>query len=185
MIAVVDENVAIVANDATRINSGLPPIAEQAGNECRLAAVRYLRSLITSGEVVVDDAGACFGKYARHLSRRGQPGIGDAFLRHILENAHNSDRVERVTLAVEDDEFVAFPKHEALQTFDEDDRIWIALALASDRDPEVANAVDSDYRQHRQALLDAGVKVVEVCAGTTATNGIRQPGRVRRTRQRS
>jgi Protein of unknown function (DUF2911) len=58
--AVVDENVAIVANDAT------------------------------SGEVVVDDAGACFGKYARHLSRRGQPGIGNAFLRHMLENAHNS-----------------------------------------------------------------------------------------------
>jgi hypothetical protein len=187
--AVVDENVPIVANDATRVSTGQPPTAPQASDECRLEVVRYLRDLIATGTVVIDDAGVCLAKYRKYLSGRGQPGTGDAFLKHVFDNAYVPDRVEQVALAVRNGVYTAFPTNNELAAFDREDRIFVAVALTSSKDPVVANAVDSDYQEHAAALKTAGVKVKELCARrrTTkrpASKAARAPRRRRTARQR-
>jgi hypothetical protein len=171
--AVVDENVPIVANDVTRMGGGLNPIAAQASDACRLAVVQFLRKLISSGVIVVDDGDLCISAYRRHLDGSGQPGTGDAFLRHLFENLYDERRVERVVLTSTSGEFDAFPKDPALDTFDRDDRHYVALTLASTLDPILANAVDSDYGDHRQPLQNAGVNVVELCAAPPAVTALR------------
>lgn len=179
--AVIDENVPIVANDATRTVNGLDAIAAQASDICRLAVVRYLRELIASGSVVIDEGGLCIARYRKYLAGAGQPGTGDAFLRHVLDNAYNTSRVERVSLTVQDDAFTSFPQDPELATFDLDDRLYVVLALSSTLAPELVNAVDSDYRQHAAALAAAGVKVRELCTPAPSV-ARRPPSPVRRRR---
>jgi hypothetical protein len=180
--AVIDENVPIVANDATRRANGLDAIAAQASDTCRLLVVRYLRELIASGTVVIDEDGLCIARYRKHLAGVGQPGTGDAFLRHVFDNAYNTSRVERVTLTVQDGAFTAFPQNPELATFDLDDRLYVALALSSAFAPELVNAVDSDYRQHAAPLVTAGVKVRELCPPAPQVGRRRPSAPVRRRR---
>jgi hypothetical protein len=158
--AVVDENVPIVANDVKRVLNGAPAIAAHAGDGCRLATVRYLRELIADGVIVIDDGGQCLRRYRHYLSGAGQPGTGDAFLKHVFDNAYNSSRVERVPLSLRPDgSFEGFPQQSGLGSFDDDDRLFIAIALTSELTPTIVNAVDSDYRIHNSALLSVGVHV--------------------------
>jgi len=157
---VVDENVPIVANDSVR----LEPKAPQADIDCRLACVQALRSIVKSGILIVDSAGEVLENYRRHLQHRGQPGVGDAFFKHIIDHHFNRRKVRRVSLVKNAKRgFEAFPAEAALATFDRSDRIYIALALAALEKPHVLNAVDSDYCEHKAALGGAGVHVHEIC----------------------
>lgn len=76
---VVDENVPIVANDYVRAE----PRAPQADNTCRLACIQALRRAVKSGIIVIDDAGDILEHYRQHLRHHGQPGVGDAFFKHV------------------------------------------------------------------------------------------------------
>lgn len=183
--AVVDENVPIVANDVARIATNRKPLAPQASNKCRLAAVRFLRDQIANGVIVIDNGGACLSKYRKRLSGKGQPGVGDAFLRHLSDNAYNSARVEQVELQEIDGEYCAFPDDVSLETFDHDDRIFVALALSSALTPQLINAADSDYRQHARALAKAGVVVNEICdQGKPVASTRKRKSRLKGTRKK-
>ena len=60
--------------------------------------------------------------------------------------------------------FEAFPTDPRLETFDRDDRKFVAAALvAGMTHTRIVNAVDSDYRLHKGALEEAGVVVQELC----------------------
>jgi hypothetical protein len=157
----VDENVPIVANDTIRPQ----PKAPQADNVCRLACVQALRSVVKSGILVIDDAGEVLENYRRHLNRRCQPGVGDAFFKHIIDHQFNRRKVRRIPMAKNaHGEFEAFPADDAsLATFDHSDRIFVALALAAADHPHILNAVDSDYSEHKKALETVGVHVRELC----------------------
>jgi hypothetical protein len=157
---VIDENVPIVANDNVR----RVRIAPQADDACRLACIRMLRKIVKSGLVVVDTAGEVIDKYRSQLQYRGQPGVGDAFYKHVVDHQFNQKKV-RQTLVLKHDErgFEDFPAAEELATFDRSDRIFIALALASPESAEILNALDSDYSEHGEALTNVGVKVREIC----------------------
>jgi hypothetical protein len=159
-IFIVDENVAIVANDPVRSEAKAP----QADGVCRLACVRLLRKAAKSGVVAIDAAGEVLQAYRRHLNYRGQPGVGDAFFKHLVDHQFNHKRVRRVALPRHADRgFEAFPADSDLATFDPSDRIYVALALVAPGKPTIFNAVDSDYREHEQALRRVGVKVTELC----------------------
>jgi len=164
--AVVDENVPIVANDIIRAGSKLVPIAPQADDACRLAVVQRLRQLTTTGIIVIDDAGEVIQRYRGYLSGKGQPGLGDAFLKYLADNEFNSTKVSRIPLLKTcDGSYDAFPRDPDLKTFDLDDRIYVALVLASQRSAILLNAVDSDYSHHQAALTRHGVRVEELCPG--------------------
>ena len=72
MTAVVDTNVAVVANGRS----------EQASPDCVINCNERLDQIM-SGEVklVLDDMWQIIGEYMRNLHASGEPGIGDAFLR--------------------------------------------------------------------------------------------------------
>jgi hypothetical protein len=156
----VDENVPIVANDSV-----LPkPKAPQADSACRLACVQALKRVVRSGILIVDSAGEVVENYRSHLKRRGQPGIGDAFFKHVIDHQFNRRKVRRTSLTKNaQGEFETFPADTALQTFDPSDRIYVALALAAPERPHILNAVDSDYAEHKTALEAVGVRVHEIC----------------------
>jgi hypothetical protein len=157
---VVDENVPIVANDSVHPN----PKSPQADNLCRLDCVKALRQIVRSGILIIDTAGEVVNKYRRHLRPRGQPGVGDAFFRHIINHQFDRRKVRRISLARNAQaEFEAFPVDTALATFDPSDRIYVALAVAAPERPSILNAVDSDYAEHKAALEGVGVYVYEIC----------------------
>ena len=162
--AVVDENVPIVANDAARLAGRLKLISPQADDACRLATIERLQMLIRGGVILIDDYGIVLGKYRDKLSSKGQPGIGDAFLRHIWDNSWNPKKVLQLAIEREKSgEFTAFPDDPDLETFDKDDRIFVALARTAPKKAIIVNAVDSDYRDHSIALTRFGIEIEELC----------------------
>lgn len=155
MRRVVDTNVAIVANG-------------RAGHSvlCRLAALQFLDALVRRGRVVLDLAGAIQEEYRRYLSPTGQPGVGDRFFQVILQSAPS--RVERIELARNElGEFLDFPEDPRLASFDPSDRKFAAAARKAA--VPVANAVDSDWLDHRSALQENGIAVEFVCGSDPAT----------------
>ena len=85
---VVDTNVATTANG---MNEGVPP-------DCIAASARALKHVVDEGHLYIDDAGEIVVEYRRHLSAKGQPGPGDAFLKWVLTNEWGGSHVTRVTI---------------------------------------------------------------------------------------
>lgn len=161
---IVDENVAIVANDVARITSKKAPMTPQADAKCRLVSVQILRKIVSGGVAVIDDDGEVMSGYKKHLSHSGQPGTGDAFFKHLVESSYNPRRVRQVHLPkTASGEFQDFPRDPSLRTFDRDDRIYVALAKASTSEALIVNSVDSDYRNHAVALKRNKINVEELC----------------------
>ena len=161
---VVDENVAIVANDVARITSRQLPMAPQADNDCRLQSVLILRKIIDKGIAIIDDVSEVMAGYKKYLSRRGQPGTGDAFFKHLVESGYNAKRVRQLHLPkTASGEYEHFPADPDLRTFDQADRIYVALVKASSDGALIVNSVDSDYKQHVDALRRNNVMVEELC----------------------
>ncbi len=153
---VVDVNVAIVANGR----------AEQADGACVSACLDVLEEIYKSGIVVLDDGMRILTKYMDHLSMAGQPGAGDFFMKWVWENQAVVSRCERVHLECKNgdsDNFVLFPQDLDLCDFDKSDRKYVAAALASRRNPEVLNAVDTDWWKHKDALARNGIKCRFLC----------------------
>lgn len=152
---VVDTNVGKVANED---HPGASP-------GCVIACTDLLEK-IRNGEalVVIDGGWEILREYERNLSSSGQPGPGDAFLKWLHQNLSNPNRCERVPL--EPDErrgYRQFPEDPDLDGFDPSDRKFVAVALASRNRPAIANAVDSDWWEHREALAKAGVRAEDLC----------------------
>jgi len=116
--------------------------------------------------IVIDDSMLIFSEYMRHLSKAGQPGVGDAFMKWVWENQAVTERCEKVTLTPNPDnlnDFVEFPNDPELDDFDRSDRKYVAVALTSENEPIVLNAVDPDWWEHREALERNGVRLRFLC----------------------
>jgi hypothetical protein len=86
------------------------------------------------------------------------------FFRWLWANQANESVCEIVTVTPNGDRgFDEFPTTESLEKFDASDRKFVAVALASGSDPDVLNAVDSDWAEHYVELKSAGLKVVFLC----------------------
>lgn len=162
---VIDTNVGVVANE------GHP----EASPECVVVCTNFLERIVNGEALVVIDAGwEILEEYLRHMSSSGQPGPGDAFLKWLLNNQANPTRCEQVWIdrvidPVEDNRvYEEFPGDPDLVTFDPSDRKFVAVALASPSRPSVANAVDSDWWEHREALERVGVRIEFLCADQVA-----------------
>ena len=156
MAYVIDANVPVVA-------SGRAP---HASPSCVLNCVRKLRDVHTRGRVVLDNEMRILREYMTNLSMSGQPGAGDYFMKWVWENQGVSGRCERVALTPRTDDpedFVEFPEDTRLISFDRSDRKYVAVALASQSDPVVLNATDSDWWDYREALRTNGVQIEFLC----------------------
>lgn len=153
---VIDVNVPVVCN-------GQSP---QANRQCGLECIRRLRRARETGRICIDDGDEILAEYRAKLSMSGQPGAGDEFMREVHMRQHNTRFVERVPVTPARDHrrvYEEFPADPDLVDFDRNDRKYVAVALASDENPEILNAVDSDYQEAQAALRRNGVRVRELC----------------------
>jgi hypothetical protein len=150
---IVDVNVPIVANGRET----------HADLDCQNASVNALLEIVQSGMLVLDDQMRILDLYREYLNPAGQPGVGDAFMQWAWENQAVAERCEQVSLTADADGFAEFPTDPTLDQFDLADRIYVAVAKASSNEPEILNAVDSDWWEHRNALAQNGIRIGFLC----------------------
>lgn len=156
-VFVVDTNVPLTANGS----------ADQASDTCKLACIERLRAIVRGGIVAIDQLGLILAEYGKLLRHAGQPGVGDAFFKHVWDNQANVRFCEVVTISPIDGKvptFKEFPNDDAeLSSFDSDDRKFVAVVRASQSGPVVQNASDNDWWVSRGALARNGVRVEFLC----------------------
>jgi len=149
----VDSNVLIVANGDE---------SEQAENDCMSRCEEFLIELQENGVLVLDDGGEILSEYGNKCSFAGAPGLGDMFFRWAFDTQFSHS--VRVSINSHPTRvFEEFPDTAALSDFDRSDRKFVAVVLSSPVATKVANAVDSDWAEHAEAIRDAGVVVEELC----------------------
>ena len=158
---VVDTNVAVVAN-GRNVTADL---------RCQLTCVETLRSVAAGEVVAVDDQGEIMKEYRKRLNPSGEPGVGDVFFKHVLDNQYGSNRVLRVRVTPSADQrrgFDELPRN----TFDPSDRKFLAVAVVAGA--TVLNATDSDWRQHASLTRGLGVEVCQLCPQYVPTQARRK-----------
>jgi hypothetical protein len=155
MRAIIDTNVLIAAN-----GRDCPQVTPQ----CRLSSSQYLRNFQNQGIIVIDNRWLILNEYKHKVNQTGQPGIGDAFLKWVLTNQANFKRCEQVVInPLKDSSFAEFPDDPELEKFDQSDRKFVAVALASIDRPPIINAVDSDWLEFYEPLVKNGIKIQFLC----------------------
>jgi len=157
VVVVVDTNVAMLA-------SRLTPQADEC---CVAACINRLAAIKDSGGVLVDESGHILREYTKNLGHSGQPGAGHAFAKCAHDHQAIPSMVARVEITPTANggwrKDLEFPDQPALKGFDRSDQKFVAVALASGANPQIFNAVDSDWWNHREALVDAGVAIDFLC----------------------
>jgi hypothetical protein len=155
MRAIIDTNVLIAAN-----GRDCPQVTPQ----CRLNSSQYLRNFQVQGIIVIDNRWLILNEYKNKVNQTGQPGIGDAFLKWVLTNQANFKRCEQVVInPLKDSSFAEFPNDPELEKFDQSDRKFVAVALATPDRPPIVNAVDSDWLEFYEPLVKNGIKIQFLC----------------------
>ena len=158
---IVDTNVIVIANDT-----------DDKRADCRDRCQDRIREIISHGEkVVVDDRWRIFGEYEDNTNPNSRKGIGDLFVKRLLQNLNNPavcTMVPITPLAGSGTDFAEFPNDdEALVGFHKKDRKFIAVALAHKRDtghvPPILLAIDRGWLQFTDALENHGVSVNLIC----------------------
>ena len=154
MRAVIDTNVLLVANEQ---HADVSP-------DCVAACVRRLVEMQAHGITVIDDAHLIFGEYQNKTHIKPPKGVGDVFLKWLLRNLSNSQRVEQVAItALEKHSFAEFPDAELQPRFDAPDRKFVAVANAHPHKPVILQAADSKWLDWWPALHEKGVEVDFLC----------------------
>ena len=155
MVVIVDTNVAVVANGRS----------SQASPNCVDTCINRLEGIIRGEEkLVLDDMWTILGEYIRNLRSSGEPGAGDRFLLWLLRNKDTQcDLVPITPVDGSENEFEEFPDDPALDSFDPDDRKFIAVACAHFERPPILQAVDSKWLDFRNAFRRNGVTVEFIC----------------------
>lgn len=155
MSVVLDTNVALTANGD----------AEQADLQCVSRCLQELTATRNERELLLDDGGLILQEYLKRKPHGFPQGPGDAFLVWVHDNQANPMHIRAVpvTPLLEPRGFAEFPADSELASFDEDDRKFVAVALASGDTPPILNATDTDWWIHRIALARNGVCIEFLC----------------------
>ena len=152
---IVDTNVAVVANNKE-------PTPERRA--CAVKCIARLRHIQATCCLLLDDQNLILTEYQKELDFSGQPGTGDAFFKWLFENQARQKHCRKVHVRPHPERgFEEFPEAPDLNTFDRDDRMFVAIAVASGTSPQVLNASDTDWWDHHHALQQHGVEVVFLC----------------------
>lgn len=147
---------------------------------CRLKCVELLMGLQNNGCVIIDDGGQILAEYQGNLRPEGQPGVGDLFYRHLLDNRGNAKRVRLVaTDAPRGNALRGAFERGTLAAFDHSDRVFATCAAVAR--VAVATALDSDWVNHETGLIACGVRLDYVC-GRAVAAGVKVASKQRRDR---
>lgn len=150
---IIDTNVLQVANGRET----------QAPSECAMMCVEALTNA-QQQIIALDNHWLILTEYKKNANTSGQPGVGDAFLLWLLRNQANPLHCEMVPITpLGHGDFAEFPSDHELAGFDLSDRKFVAVALTSRHDPEIVNAVDTDWWHFQKVLQRCGVQVRFLC----------------------
>lgn len=105
-------------------------------------------------------------EYRANALAKGEPGVGDAFLKWVMLNEWNPECVTRVPITPDNDctgRFKETPHVPTGVVLDPEDCKFLAVAAARPDRPPVLQAVDSKWWGWRKALKIAGVTIEFLC----------------------
>lgn len=158
---IVDTNVIVIANDT-----------DDKRKDCRDRCQERIQQIIDQHEkVVIDDRRRILGEYKNNTHPNTRKGIGDLFVKRLLQNLSNPAVCTMVPItpsAGNGTAFEEFPNaDEALAGFHKKDQKFIAAALAHKHDigqtPLILLAIDRGWLQFMDALANHGVSVDIIC----------------------
>jgi hypothetical protein len=156
--SVVDTNVPIIANLAID-----PVNIPQELVGCVFACVEAIEHVVKKGGLVIDSNDEIFDEYRSNLSMKGQPGVGDRFMKWVHDNRWTFPLQDRVVITKNGVSYDEFPNHEGLTKFDNSDRKFIAVANAHPAKPTILQAVDCKWWGWKDALTAVGISVKFLC----------------------
>lgn len=116
------------------------------------------------GITVIDDAHLILSEYQRKTNISRPKGVGDVFLKWLLRNVSNPQRVEQVAITdLGVNSFAEFPDADLQPEFDADDRKFAAVANAHPLKPVILQAADSKWLDWWPALQQRGIDVDFLC----------------------
>ena len=155
----VDTNVPKTANLATQ-----PDQVSDVSNACVLACIEAVEHVIKKRGLIIDAGDEIFDEYRQQLSMKGQPGVGDRFMKWVHDNRWSLPDSQRVTITRNGDSYDEFPTHDGLNDFDKSDRKFVAVANAhANKKPPILQATDSKWWGWKDALKDVGITVHFLC----------------------
>lgn len=151
---VIDTNVILAAN---KQHKDLSP-------ECVTACMLRLAEIQSAGIVVIDDLFRILGEYLHKTQPNQAKGVGDVFLKWLLQNKSNASRCHEVTLTEgPPSEFVEFPLPALASIFDPPDRKFVAAANKHPNKPKILQASDCKWLNWHGQLAAAHITVEFIC----------------------
>jgi hypothetical protein len=160
----VDTNVPKTANLATQ-----PDSDSDVPDACVLACVEAVEHVIKKRGLIIDAGDEIFEEYRQQLSMKGQPGVGDRFMKWVHDNRWSLPNAHRVAITRNGDSYEEFPAHDGLSNFDKSDRKFVAAANAHADKPPILQATDSKWWGWKDALAEVGITVQFLCPAYVET----------------
>jgi len=154
-----DTNVPKTANLANDPNE-IPNDLMVCVKECVIAVGDVVKNKVG---LVIDAGDEIYSEYRHNLFLKGQPGVGDAFMKWVHDNRWKFPVQDRVKINKTGDSYQEFPNHEDLEDFDISDRKFIAVANAHPDKPPIFQAVDSKWWGWKEALAEAAITIHFLC----------------------
>lgn len=154
----VDTNVPKTANLATQ-----PDPDSDIADAYVLACIEAVEHVIKKRGLIIDAGDEIFDEYRQQLSMKGQPGVGDRFMKWVHDHRWSLPDTQRVTITRNSDSYDEFPTHDGLNDFDKSDRKFVAVANAHADKPPILQATDSKWWGWKDALADVGITVQFLC----------------------
>lgn len=154
---VIDTNVLLVASRK----------ASHASEECFGESVKFLLDIKKYSHQVCVDGDGGFGEIIAEYCKKNQPtqgqNVGDQFFQYILQNRQNKRLVKQVKITKSGEKYLDFPEDAELEKFDASDRKFVAVAIASKKNPEIVNAGDSKSWERYKIQLEKYVRLKFLC----------------------
>jgi len=130
---------------------------------CVGSCIDKLKNIVEHGGLVLDDSGEIYTEYIKYLSLRGQPGVGDIFIKWVHNNQWNMAKVDRITITKVDTSYREFPSDQRFKGFDRTDKKFIAVSNGHPNKPPILQATDSKWWLYKDAFIQCGVSVCFLC----------------------
>lgn len=152
--SVIDTNVLLVANGSH----------ESVSDECRERCIELLLKQKKNGITVIDDCFHILREYQNKTHPNQPKGVGDVFLKWLLQNQRNQSHVEQVAITeIEPNRFSEFPDEELEPHFDAPDRKFVAVSNAHPEKPTIWQAADCKWLDWWEALEIHGIAIDFLC----------------------
>ncbi len=149
------------------IDTNVPLVAEGSSDmstDCSLTCANFLDEVINNKHVItIDDDYCIITEYQKKMPAGSKSDYGNRFLKWILTNQANTQRVRqaRVT-SIDEYNFEEVPQSVLDAGFDKSDLKFVAVSIVNNS-TEIVQASDSKWIGWEQILLQEGIKVKFLC----------------------